>query len=263
MDSFYFADKRHPQLQQEIEKGSVVLLPIGTVEEHGLHLPVDTDAVIATEAAARVAERVNPDIPVLVMPTIWTGYSAKEMTRWPGTIRVRTRVMIDLIHDVCSSLIEMGFERIVIMNSHGHHPGLINTALREIADEHGVYVVHTEIAALGKEAMQKYRKSEPGGAIHGGEFETALMLHFGKDVDMTSATDQDVMRYHSDFIAGDNFTTGSKVFWSTWGLQQSNTGIYGDPTTASAEAGKKIMDEIVENYAAFLAEYWRETNREA
>lgn len=263
MDSFYFADKRYPQLQQEIDKGSVVLLPVGTVEEHGLHLPVNTDTVIATEVAAKAAERVLPDIPVLVMPTIWTGYSSREMTRWPGTIRVRTRVVIDLIYDVCTSLIEMGFERIIILNSHGHHPGLINTALRELADEHGVYVVHVEIASLGKDAMKKYRKSRPGGAIHGGEFETSLMLHLGRNVDMAAATDRDIMRYHSDFIAGDNFTTGSKVFWSTWGLQQSSTGIYGDPTKASAETGRKIMDEIVESLAAFLAEYWEEVNREA
>lgn len=262
MGSFYFAEKRHPELAEEIKKGTIVIVPIGTVEEHGQHLPVNTDVVIAEETARRVAERVVPEIPVLVTPTIWTGYSAKEMTRWPGTIRVRTRVVIDLIYDICTSLIDMGFERIVLINSHGHHPGLINVACREIADSHGVYIVHTEVASLAKAAVQKYRKSEPGGAIHGGEFETALMLHFGgENVDMSAATDADIMRYHSEFIAGDNFTTGSKVFWSTWGLQKSRTGIYGDPTVATAETGEKIMAEMVEQYAAFLAEYWRESNR--
>ena len=263
MGSFYFADKRYPELEEDIKKGSVILLPIGTIEEHGKHLPVNTDVVIAEETARRVASRVLPDIPVLVMPALWTGYSAKEMTRWAGTIRVRTRVVIDLIYDVCSSLIQMGFKRIVIVNSHGHHPGLINTACREIADDLGAHVVHTEIASLAKDAVRKHRKSEPGGALHGGEFETSLMLHFGADVDMAAATNEDIMRYHSEFIAGDNFTAGSKVFWSTWGLQESKTGVYGDPTVATAETGEKIMNEIVEQYAAFLEEYWRETNREA
>ena len=72
---------------------------------------------------------------------------------------------------------------------------------------------------------------------------------------MTKATDEDAMRYHSDFVAGDNFFGGQRVFWSTWGLQESKTGAYGDPTVATAETGRDMMEAMVENTAAFAREF--------
>ena len=255
MQSFYFAEQTWPQIEEHIKRNAVVLLPVGQVEEHGRHLPLDTDAVIATEVAARVASALEGEIPVLVMPTVWSGYSSKEMTKWPGVIRLRTRTFIDMIHDILASLIEMGFKRIVVINTHGHHPPLIQTAVREIGDEYGVHVASAELGPMARDAVQAHRKSAPGGAIHGGEFETSLMLHFGKSVNMDEATDVDVMRYHSKFIAGDSFSGGTRVFWSTWGLQQSETGIYGDPTLADAETGRKMLEGIVANYVAFLREF--------
>lgn len=256
MASFSFADKTWPELQEEIRGNPVVLLPIGQVEEHGRHLPLNTDAAIASAIAERTAKALEGEIPVLIMPTIWTGYSSKEMTRWPGTIRLRTRTFIDLVYDICASLIEMGLRRIVVMNAHGHHPALVQTAIREIGDAYGVHIASAELAAMAREAVRQHRKSAPGGAIHGGEFETSLMLHLGERVEMSEATDRDIMRYHSEFIAGDSFSGSSRVFWSTWGLQESETGIYGDPTVADAETGRKIAEATVAAYAEFIREFW-------
>src|SRR5450759_4760094 len=108
--SIYFGDLNWPQLREAIEKNTVILIPVGTVEEHGRHLPVSTDAVIASEIAGRTAEKIKHELPLLVMPAVWTGYSAKEMSRWPGTIRIRPEVLIDLIYDLLASLSEMGFK---------------------------------------------------------------------------------------------------------------------------------------------------------
>ena len=107
-----------------------------------------------------------------------------------------------------------------------------NHALYDIADRLGILVM-------------------PGWSCHW-EWEDYL----GKPVDMDQATDEDTMRYHSDFIAGDNFTAGQKVFWSTWGLQESETGIYGDPTVATIETGREIMEAILANGVAFAKEFW-------
>ena len=86
--SVYFADKSWVELQKMIKRNALIIFPVGTIEEHGMHLPVNTDVVIAEEVAGRVAEKLKKKIPLFVMPAIWAGYSAKEMTRWPGTIRV-------------------------------------------------------------------------------------------------------------------------------------------------------------------------------
>ena len=254
--SIYFGDLNWPQLQETIEKNTVILIPVGTVEEHGRHLPVSTDAVIASEIARRTAEKVNRELPVLVTPAVWTGYSAKEMGRWPGTIRIRPEVLIDLIYDLLTSLTEMGFKKTVLLDCHGHHSGILNVAVRKVSDAFGVYPAIVSPAALSKEVFAKIRKSETGGAIHGGEWETSLMLYFNQPVNMKEATKEDVMRYHSEFIPGDSFVGGKGVFWSTWGIQKSKTGIYGDPTCASIETGEKCCQAIIKNLSKFLKEYY-------
>jgi creatinine amidohydrolase len=112
-------------------------------------------------------------------------------------------------------------------------------------------------AAMARNEFNAARKSPAGGAIHAGEYETSLVLHISPEVvDMSKATNVDIMRYHSDFVAGDSFLGSQKVTWSTWYLQPSKTGAYGDPTVATAEMGKLIMDAAVANGARFLKEYW-------
>jgi len=253
--SIYFKNLSWPQLQEAAERKTIVLLPVGQIEEHGKHLPVSTDEVIATEAAKAVAEAVADEVPVLVMPTIWTGYSVKQLTRWPGTIRVKPETLIALIVDVCASLIESGFDRIIVISSHGNHTGILRVVAREVADEHGVHLAITNPASMATGAFSRVRKSEAGGSIHAGEYETSLMLHFGEPTDMAQATDEDHFHYHTEFVSGDNFVGGSKVYWSTWGLQESRTGAYGDATGASAKTGQVLMDAIVENYAKFVREF--------
>jgi creatinine amidohydrolase len=259
--SFYFADRSWPQLKEAVERDTLLLLPVGTVEEHGPHLPVSTDAVIATRVAAAVATAMGSEIPLLVLPTVWTGYSAKEMSRWPGTIRVQPETLIAMLFDVCTSLIDMGFHKIVILDCHGHHSGILNVTARKIADARGIYMAVTSPARFSAAAFRQVRRSEQGGAIHAGEWETSLMLYFGEPVDMARATDTDVMHYHSEFYAGDNFTGDNLVFWSTWGLQPSQTGAYGDPTVATAETGGAILAAIVERYSRFLREFYQKSAR--
>lgn len=253
--SVQFADKTWQELEEAIRQGALVLLPVGTIEEHGPHLPVSTDWVIARRVAEAVAEALRDEIPVLVMPAYWAGYSAREMARWPGTIRVQPETVIAVLFDICSSLIDMGFRKLVVIDCHGHHSGILNVVARKVADAHGVYMPVTSPARMSAEAFQRVRRSAQGGAIHAGEWETSLMLHFGEPVDMSKATAEDIMRYHSEFVAGDNFCGQSLVFWSTWGLQRSKTGVYGDPTVASAQTGKVIMEAIVERYCRFLREF--------
>ncbi len=261
--SIYFGDKSWPQLQEAIERDTLIILPVAQVEEHGRHLPVSTDTVIATETARLVAERIKDDIPVLVMPTIWSGYSMKLMTEWPGVIRLQPETMIALVYDVLSSLVEMGFEKIVIINSHGQNPAILELAARKIADQYDVYPAITYVLTMAGEAGPEVRRSELGGCGgHGCEAETAVMLYLSDLVDMSQATDQDTMRYHSRFYPGDMYYTGPKgprVFWSSWQVQKSKTGLIGDPTLATAETGQALMEAIVQNHVEFITEFYHHT----
>ena len=113
---------------------TLLILPVGTTEEHGPHLPVDTDARIAEAWGTRLAAVLTAEIPVLLMNTICYGYSMKIMRQWPGTIVVRSRVLMDMVLDICTSVLDMGFEKLVILDCHGHQAGPLNTVSREISD---------------------------------------------------------------------------------------------------------------------------------
>jgi creatinine amidohydrolase len=191
------------------------------------------------------------------MDTIRYGYSMQVMRRWPGTIVVGSRVFMDMVFDICHSTLGMGFGKLAILDCHGHHGGPLNTVAREVCDACGKSVAILSPATMSREEFNRVRKSPQGGAIHAGEWETSLVLHISPEVvDMSQASDVDLMRYHSEFIAGDSFLGAQRVTWSTWYLQESETGVYGDPTGAAAETGVVILDAATANGARFLREYY-------
>ncbi len=259
--SLMFGDQSWPQIQEHIDNNSLLILPVGTTEEHGPHLPVDADARIAEAYGRQLAEALSGEIPLLLMDTIRYGYSMQVMRQWPGTIIVRTRVFMDLVFDICASVLDMGFNKLVILDCHGHHSGLLNVVSRELCDACGKSIAIISPAVMSRDKFNIIRKSPQGGAIHACEWETSLLLHISPEVvDMTKATDEDAMRYQSEFIAGDGFTGAQKATWSTWYLQPSKSGIYGAPLCATAEEGKLIMDAASGNGARFIREFWAHTD---
>jgi len=248
--SLYFSDQSWPQLERAVADNTLILLPIGQTEQHGPHLPVKTDALIAEEVARRAAESVAAEIPVLVMPTVWSGYSMKPVSSWPGTIRLKSETLIHMVYDICASIIDMGFKKIMLINAHGNHPGMLRTVVRQIIDSHGVYMSLTFPSVMAKEEFAAISKAGKGGSCHAGEYETSLMLYLAEDlVHMEAAVAGDKITYESEFYP-------AKVFWSTWGIQRSESGVYGDPTVASKQSGKAIMDALINNYTAFIREFY-------
>lgn len=247
-----FVKNTSAELKKAVKKNTVVLLPIGQIEEHGRHLPVMTDALIAEKIAFGVAKKVSSSIPILVMPTVWSGYSTSEVKKWTGTISLAPDTFMNMVLEICGSLIEMGFKKIVLINAHGNHPGALEVVVRKIADLYGVYIALTTSHTIAKDKIAPLLKAGPKGSCHGGEYETSLMLYMaGELVQKDKFTGVDVLRINSEFYPG-------KVFISTWGRQKSKTGIFGDPTVATKETGEKIFEAITDAYARFLKEYHRD-----
>lgn len=248
--SIYFLDQSWPKLKEAVKNNVLIIFPIGQTEEHGMHLPVKTDALIAEEVARRIGERLEDKIPLLVMPTVWSGYSMKQVAEWPGTIRLKSETFINMIFDICTSLIDMGFEKIILISAHGNHTGMLRTVVRKIADEYGIYMALTFPVLMAEEEFTKISQAGKGGSCHAGEYETSLMLYLAEElVDMSKVTNKDKLIFSSKFYP-------DKVFWSTWGVQKSKTGIYGDPTVASKETGEKIMQATVNSYVEFIKEFY-------
>jgi len=257
--SIYFSDQSWPKLKEAVEKNTLIIFPIGQTEEHGMHLPVKTDAFIAEKIAEKVAEKIKNEIPVLVMPTVWSGYSMKAVTRWPGTIRLKPETFMNMVFDICGSLIEMGFRKIMLISSHGNHTGMLRAVVRKIADEYSVYMALTFPVLMAKERFEEVSRAGKAGSCHAGEYETSLMLYLAEElVEMEKAISEDKIAYFPKFYS-------DKIYFSIWGIQKSGTGAYGDPTVATKETGEKIMDATVKNYVEFVREFYNfqpESNEE-
>lgn len=254
--SIYFREKTSPEIGELVKNKALVIIPVGTIEEHGPHLTVDADVAIAEGVSREIGEMMKDEIPLVVMPAVWSGYTSAELKKWPGTIIVKTRTFADMVSDICRSLIDMGFEKIMMVDCHGQHKPLLNMVCKEVADDTGIYMSITSPAVFSKIAYEKNRTTRQGGSCHGGEWETSLMMHFGKKVDMSKAVAGDALRYHSDNVAGDATRGSQTVVWSTWGIQKSKSGIYGDPTTSTEELGRLILEEIKRKYKEFMLEFY-------
>lgn len=253
--SLLFGEQSWVQLKEHIERDSLLILPIGTTEEHGPHLPVDADARIAESYGRALAKAASAEMPVLLMDTICYGYSMNIMKQWPGTIVVQSRTFMDMVSDICRSVLDMGFNKLALLDCHGHHAGPLNTVSREIADCCDKAITVISPATMSKDKYNEIRKSPQGGACHACEWETAWLLYTDPDVvDMSKAVDEPI-NYHTEFVAGDGFTGRQMVTWSTWYLQDSKSGVYGSPTFATAETGKAIVDAAVETGVRFLKEF--------
>ena len=245
-----FGDLRYPQLREAIDRNALVLLPVGQTEEHGPCLPVGTDAIIAEEVCRATADRLG-DVPCLAMEPIVYGYSGRVMSQWPGTIRLRMGTLMAVVRETAASLVEMGFRKIILVSTHGHHTGALRVVVRELADQCDVDVAVAFPAAMAAGKLEEISRSGPGASCHAGEFEASLMLHLRPElVDLTQATDRDVLKLNTEFSSGE-------AFWSTWRRQRTTTGAYGDPAQASAETGRALMDAMVERLAVFARQYYR------
>ena len=259
----YFHQLTSPEIREAAERDSLILLPVGQVEEHGPHLPLECDCIIARETARVVADNIGDQLPILVLPTVWTAYSVRQVAKWPGLITFREpETMIQMIYDILASLVENGFKKIVIVNAHGNNPAILELASRKIGSDHNVFPAVTYVLGMSKTIGPKVRKSAMGGCGgHAGEEETALLLHLTPElVHMDRTTDRDTVKYQTRFFPGDIYSEipdrVGGLYWSTWGVVSSDTGVYGDPTAATAETGRALFDEIVKNYREFLLEFY-------
>ncbi len=242
----YFAEKTWPELDEFIRQEAVIILPVGTTEEHGRHCPVGTDAMIARGFGDMLAEECDKlGVPTLVMETIQFGFSMAVVRQWPGCPNINPRVFEDYVFNIVDSLVSMGFKKIVMLDCHGNHDCLLRLVMREIADKHGVYTMTLSPSALSADVYNKLKK-DPQGDIHGGEWETSCILYLKPGlVKPEEYTSVDAIRCNSPLRGP----------VSTWGLQKTITGIYGNPTTASAELGRATLEAAAVKGAQYIKEF--------
>ena len=237
---------------REAAEDRVCLIPVATLEDHGPHLPIDTDLRITAEIARRTAEAAPDD--VLLLPPIPHGYSPHHMD-FPGPITIGWDTFTRYCKDVGTSLARHGFRRLLYLNGHGSNQNLVETAARLVGVEHPNVLAAAAFYLSGREALERIgeiRDSGPGGMGHACELETSVYLAIEPGaVDMARAVDE--RGYPAGTHAFMDWSDGPLKLMPWWS-SFSATGVQGDATKATAEKGEALLAEAVRECVGFVRE---------
>jgi creatinine amidohydrolase len=251
MAKIWMQEMTYLEVQEYLKVRDEVIVPIGSTETHGPHLPMGTDTYEAIDYAEEIARTAG----ILCTPPIWYGDSPHHMHK-PGTITLAPETVIAVLKDVYRSLIFHGFKVIITFN--GHRLGnlaCMNIAARTVKAEHpGVIFAGMDPLLMSRTHLRLRETAHAGD--HGGEFETSHMLYRRPELVNREAFVFSHGRYiDSRFVALDVFASGDKMLlyhgWQEQG-EVAPLGHVGDPTAASAEKGEALMKGIVAGCVEFL-----------
>lgn len=233
----------------------IFILPLGSIEQHGHHLPVSTDTSIIDGVARRLYDRLSDD--VVLLPTLWAGHSTHHL-HFPGTVSLSQDVYQAVLVDICDSLVKMGARKIFLLNGHGGNDIPARYALRTVKTRHtdvaGLHVVFASYWSIASATLKKVRESGIGGMGHACEMETSMMLLLHKElVDMDKAR-PDGPVHPSPFRKAD-MQHPQPIYMVEEFHEISETGTVGHPQLASAEKGQRFMDGIIDELSVFVQDF--------
>ncbi len=243
-----------PEVEQMPNKeNTVIIQPMGAIEQHGYHLPLVVDSAISQGVLGEALKGLSADIPAFALPTLYYGKS-NEHIGFPGTISLSAQTLLNLLREMAQSIYQAGFRKLILMNSHGGQPQILDIISRDLHQEYPDFLIFPfftwRVPHLTKELMTKM-EGEVG--IHAGDAETSLILSLLPDqVKMDLA----VREYPKD-LGGDSLLSleGKLPFpWLTKELSES--GVMGDATAATKEKGDRILASLTQGWIEAITDVY-------
>jgi creatinine amidohydrolase len=251
-DSRNFAYLNWKQVDALPRESTLLVLPTAAIEQHGHHLPLATDTLINNLLLGHGLAKLPADLPVYALPPVHYGKS-NEHLGFPGTLSVSAATFMAVVRDVGASVANAGFRKLVLYNTHGGNSSLVDVMARDLRAEFGLRTF--ALYGSGGVKFEGLSAQERAYGFHAGEVETApLLAAIPETVDRNA--------YTSNYIADvakpaallpEN---GPATFaWLTRDIAAS--GVLGDPTGATAENGKRWIEEAATRLAAALEAMYR------
>jgi creatinine amidohydrolase len=244
------AELSGPEVAERLTSKSIIVQPLGAIEQHGPHLPLNTDEVIADAVAVDAVGRAHAaGLDVWLLPTM--AFTKSNEHAWsPGTIWLSANTMLAVLDDVGRCVATTAAKRLVFFNGHGGNTALVNVANREIRLAHGLmtFLAHPTVPP---DAGGVSPPSELGMGVHGGTDETSIMLHLRPNlVDMSKAT----RNVPEPLSRNKQVRFGGRVSFGWLSNDFGHDGHIGDPTVASAALGKQLYEAAVVSFVEALHE---------
>jgi creatinine amidohydrolase len=249
MDTNYLLAKMTWQeVEEALKETDIALVPVGSTEQHGPALPVDNDAFIATELTVRVAERLWKKQKVVVIPTISYGYSPHHM-QFKGTITLRESTLAGIIVDVCTSLEQHGFKRIILINGHGGNSTAISNALHTMNN-----VVKAKIFSVNwwDLASDKIAEVATRPVFHACDMETSVAWFLDQRVLEDRRVDEPGRSIVPGFVEPDMLAPAPKASAAFMMKYITESGVVGYSTKATKEKGGQIAEVVLERLEDFI-----------
>ncbi|MDQ7807565.1 creatininase family protein [Amycolatopsis sp. A133] len=163
-----------PELRELADRDALVLLPVGSTEQHGAHLPTGVDDFLATQVCLRAAALAGARVPVVVAPSVWCGLAEHHMA-FGGTLTLSLATLHALLRDLCRSVLRAGFRRVLLVNGHGGNATALHTLAGELTAELGTPIAVTSYFTAGAAAIAETLETQ-NQLMHACEGETSMML---------------------------------------------------------------------------------------
>jgi creatinine amidohydrolase len=246
-----FADLRAPEIP-ELAPDAIAILPIGSAEQHGPHLPLSTDFVVADALARDAVNTFGDEHELFLLPSM--GISKSNEHAWsPGTLWLSATTMLAVLDDIACCLATTPLRKLVFLNGHGGNSALLQVASRDIRLAHGLqtFVMHPSLPAdHGGESPA----TELGMGIHAGIDETSIMLHLRPELVRLDLGMRSVPEHLADF---ERVRFGGAVSFGWLSDDFGTDGTIGDPTGATADHGKWQYEAMVTAAGQSLSEVAR------
>ena len=249
VSSRHLANLRAPELPSALTKDSIIVLPLGAIEQHGPHLPLNTDFVVADEVSKAAVETVGEETNAWLLPTL--PFTKSNEHAWSaGTMWLSATTLMAVLDDIARSVASTSARKLLFINGHGGNSALTAMMNREIRLKWGLqtFLAHPHMPA---DQGGSSAESELGMGVHGGMDETSVMLHLRPElVDMSVA----VRRVPEKMAQNEHVRFGGKVAFGGLSNDFFADGHIGDPTGATAEIGSRMFDSAVSSLSGALRE---------
>lgn len=236
--NFLLAELTWPEARTRLKQVDIVLLPVGSTEQHGPHLPLDTDTFDAEYLAKRVAAACSEPKP-LVLPVIPYGVSYAHED-FSGTISIGPDTLSRLVYEIGMSIAKQGITKLFIINAHGGNSPALHFAAQMINRDAQIFTcVDTgETSDADIEAM-----SQVPNDAHAGDIETSTSLAIRPELVRMKRASKFIPKFSSTYL---DFTSKRSVGWYARTAKISSSGVFGDPTQATREKGERMWDVMIQ-----------------